>query len=434
MAIFNEEVYKVPESIRVKNPMAFLSGESIFAEPIRQVPLNDMHLLVLGAPGMGKTVQIRKILRQTIQNPDSTHIIFDPKGEFYREFYRNGQDYVLSLFDIEGVRSSAKWSLMLDVANSPHPETAIREIAKSICKEAVERSNNPFFPQAAESLISSIWIMAYRRYKGQLPTNDVLINKTKSMTQKELLNEVTRIVDGVRVNSDLYSTITQLTDSNGGVATANIRQEMENILAQAFNPEGNFCSKGDFSVIDFVRNSKGKRLFLVYDFATAESSRQIMGTLLNLMMKEALAINTTRNPGHRTYFYLDELPVLPNNITHLQSLCCFGRSTGNRVIVGLQGLSQLYDTYGEDNGNAMLAAFTDNIIMRANDPVTVEKISRRSGQKSVTRTRMGTTRGSIDSHTEQTYAIPEEVMSNLDVGQAILSIRGNAPFYIELDQ
>lgn len=434
MAIFNEEVYKVPEGLRVKEPMAFLSGNDIFGERIDRVPINDMHVLILGAPSMGKTVQIRKIMSQTIRNPNSTHIVFDPKGEFYREFYRDGQDYVLSLFDMEGVHSSVKWNLMLDVANSPHPETAIREIVKSICKESVERSNNPFFPQAAEALISSIWIMAYRRYKGKLPTNENLINKTKIMTQEELLKEATRIVGGVRVNSDLCSTITQLTDSKGGVATANIRQEMENILAQAFNPEGNFCSKGDFSVIDFVRNSRGKRLFLVYDFATAESSRQIIGTLLNLMMKEALAINTSRNPEHRTYFYLDELPVLPDNITHLQSLCCFGRSTGNRVIVGLQGLSQLYDIYGEDNGNAMLAAFTDNIIMRANDPVTVEKISRRSGQRHVTRTKMGNTRGSIDSHTEQTYAIPEEVMSNLDVGQAILSIRGNKPFYIELDQ
>lgn len=35
---------------------------------------------------------------------------------------------------------------------------------------------------------------------------------------------------------------------------------------------------------------------------------------------------------------------------------------------------------------------------------------------------------------ELPYAIPEEVMSNLDVGQAILSIRGNKPFYIELDE
>ena len=279
------------------------------------------------------------------------------------------------------IRSNVKWSLLRDVANDQHPETAIREIAKAICKEAITTSNNPFFPVAAESLISAIWIMAYRHYKDNLPANDVLIKKTKSMTREQLLNEASREVGGVRVNDDLYPTINELTDPNGGVATANTRQEMERILDQAFNPEGNFCSKGDFSVINFVRNSRGRRLFLIYDFATAESSRLIIGTLLNLMMKESLSINAARSPKHRTYYYLDELPVLPDNITYLQSLCCFGRGAGNRVIVGIQGLSQLYNSYGEDNGNAILAAFTDNIIMRANDPITVEKISRRSGQK-----------------------------------------------------
>ena len=434
MSIFNEEVYKVPEEIRVKEPMAFLSGKDIFSKRIDQVPINDMHLLVLGAPGMGKTRQIRKILSQTVRNPDSTHIVFDPKGDYYKEFYREGQDYVLSLFDVAGIKSNVKWNLLSDAANDPHPETAIREITKAICKEAITNSNNPFFPESAESLISAIWIMAFRRYKDNLPTNDVLIKITKSMTREQLLTEASREVNGIKVNSDLYSTIDELTDPKGGVTTANIRQEMERILDQAFNSEGNFCGKGDFSVVNFVRNSKGRRLFLVHDFATAESSRLITGTLLNLMMKESLSINASRNPRHRIYYYLDELPVLPDNITYLQSLCCFGRGAGNRVVVGIQGLSQLYDTYGEDSGNAILAAFTDNIIMRANDPITVEKMSRRSGQKTVTRTRMGLTRGNIESKPEQTYAIPQEVMSNLDVGQAILSIRGNKPFYIELDE
>lgn len=434
MAIFNEDIYKVPKEIRVKEPIAFLFGKDIFGETIEQVPINDMHLLVLGAPGMGKTVQIRKIMHQTIQTPDSTHIVFDPKGEFYREFYREGQDYVISLFDVAGIKSNVKLNLLRDCAYDQHPETAIREIAKAICKEAITNSNNPFFPEAAESLMSAIWIMAYRRYKDNLPTNDVLIKLTKSMTREQLLNEAFREVNGIKVNADLYPTINELTDPKGGVATANIRHEMERILDQAFNPEGNFCSKGDFSVINFVRNTRDRRLFLIYDFATAESSRIILGTLLNIMMKESLSINLERSPKQRTYYYLDELPILPDNITYLQSLCCFGRGSGNRVIVGIQALSQLYDSYGEDNGNAILAAFTDNIIMRANDPITVEKISRRSGPKTVTRTRMGLIRGSIESKPEQTYAIPEDVMSNLDVGQAILSICGNKPFYIELHE
>ena len=434
MSYFNEEIYMVP-NLKSDHTMAYLSGRDIFGTPIKNIPLNDMNLLVVGAPNMGKTVAIRKVMKQTITNPNSTHIIFDPKGEFYREFYREGKDYVLSLFDIPGIHSNVRWNLMQDAAKDiNHPETAIREIVKSICKEAVDKSHNPFFPKAAESLITAIWIMVYRRYKDNLPNNDVLISKTKSWTRKELLNEALRTVNGVKVNEDLYPTINELTDPNGGVATSNIRQEMEGILSQAFIPEGNFCSKGDFSVINFIRNTNGKRLFIVYDFANSESSRQIMGTLINCMMKTALSIQISRNSDHRNYFYLDELPVLPDNLTHLVQLCCFGRSTGNRVIVGIQGLSQLYDTYGENKGDAILASFTDNIIMKANDPITVEKISKRSGQKNIIKTKMGLTRNSINTQTEQDYNIPQDIIANLDIGQAILSLRGKKPFYVELDE
>ena len=54
--------------------------------------------------------------------------------------------------------------------------------------------------------------------------------------------------------------------------------------------------------------------------------------------------------------------------------------------------------------------------------------------KTVTHTRMGTTRGSIDLSPEKTHAIPEDIMSNLDVGQAIFPIGGFKPFYIELGE
>ena len=84
---------------------------------------------------------------------------------------------------------------------------------------------------------------------------------------------------------------------------------------------------------------------------------------------------------HRTYYYLDELPFLLDNITYLKTLCCFDCRAGNRVIFGIQIFSQLYDSYGADNGNAILVPFADNIIMRANNPIRVEKTSRRSWQK-----------------------------------------------------
>lgn len=428
MSILFDEIYEIPQ-YTVKERLAVLSGRNVFDADIPSIPLNSMNTMVCGAPGMGKTTQIQKLMKQTMEDPNSTHIVFDPKGEAYKLFYREGKDHIISLFDLADVRHDSKWNLMKDAAESLHPETTLREIAKSICKEAVEKSHAPFFPESAESLMSAIWIMIYRRYKNNLPCNDVLIQKTRSLTREQLMTEARK-----PENSDLYSIIDELTDPEGKVTTINIKQEMEHILSQAFNPEGNFCSKkGAFSVLDFIRHARGERLFLVYDFATADNSRQIFSTMLNMMFKETIAINAKRNKDTRIYWYLDELPVLPY-IENFNSLCCFGRSTRNIVIIGIQGLSQIYDVYGEEKGNAILSAFTESIIMRTNDPVTVERLSRRSGQKTVIRTRMGSTRKSVESKPESTYSIPEDVMSDLDVGEVIMSIRGVRPFFVRLNQ
>ena len=72
--------------------------------------------------------------------------------------------------------------------------------------------------------------------------------------------------------------------------------------------------------------------------------------------------------------------------------------------------------------------------MKANDPVTVEKLSRRSGQKTRVITRMGATRLSAESRTETVGIIPENIMSALDVGEAIMSVRGVKPFFVKLDE
>lgn len=427
MSVFDEKVYDIPD-YSINDRMAVLSGKNVFDIPYPELPLHQMHVLVCGAPRMGKTVQIQKIMAQTMSDTNSTHVVFDPKGEAYKLFYREGIDHAISLFDVADIRSTDKWNLMKEAAMSAHPETTLREIAKAICKEAINSSPNPFFPESAELLIASIWILIYRKYKNRLPCNDVLIEKTRTLTREALLNEAENQKDNI-----LYNNIDRLTDPNGKVTTINIRQEMERILAQAFNPEGNFCSKGEFSVIDFIRNAKSERLFLVYDFATAENSWQIYNTMLTLMFKETLSLNSPAVRNFRRFFHLDELPLL-NYIETLDSLCCFGAGLGNRVICGIQGLSQLYDIYGEDKGNAILSAFTDNIIMKANDPVTIERLSRRSGQKNTVKTKMGATRLSVESRTETVSNIPEDVMSDLDVGEAIMSIRGVRPFFVKLDE
>lgn len=52
----------------------------------------------------------------------------------------------MSLFDVPGIKGNVKWKLLKDAVIDEHPETAIEEIVRAVCKDAVEKNKiNPFF-------------------------------------------------------------------------------------------------------------------------------------------------------------------------------------------------------------------------------------------------------------------------------------------------
>ncbi len=428
MNIF-DTVYDIPEFDDFSG-MAVLKGTDKFGEAFK-MPLPHANTLFVGTTGSGKSTQIEKMIEQTVNEKDSVHVIFDPKADFYKKFYRKGTDHVVSLFDDLPETQSVGWNIFKDISLSSHPETAIRELTGAIFEEAIKNnSSSPFFPQAAKTITSDTWLMIHRRYKnsGNFPDNYTLINKTKEFTYEQLKAESKN-----KRNADLRGDI-ELISPKSPKTAASVKSEQIEAL-QAFNPEGNFCRKnGDFSVIDFIRHGQGKRLFLVYDFATCYSCRQIFGILINLMLKESLAVKAVK-PNYNTYFYLDEVPILPDNIFNLKSAVNFGRSNKIYIIFGAQSLSQIYETYGEFGGNSILSGFNNSIIMKANDSLSISKLAERSGEITRVVSKMGVTRNDVISSNEHTYKIPPESLAELDTGEAIVSMRGkDDPFYIHFDK
>ncbi len=428
MNIF-DEIYSMPE-FKENNfeKMAVLSGRDYFGNPFH-VPLPFSNTLFVGTTRSGKSVQIAKMMSQTMQDKNSIHIVFDPKGEFCKKFYREGTDYVVSLFDQPHVKQNVKWNIMKDIVLSDHPETEIREIAAAIFEESIQQNNsNKFFPESARAVTAASWLMMHRRYKNSLlPNNKCLIGKTKEISYEILKKEAKS-----ETNKDLRGDIELLSPKSPKTA-ASIKSEQINTLTQLFNPEGNFCTAGDFSFREFMRNGQGRRIFLVYDFATSYTCRQIFGIIINIMMKESLAIK--ENSDFKTFYYFDELPILPDNIFNLPDTVNFAQSNNVFLIFGIQSVSQLYDVFGEYKSNSLLSGFNTSIIMRANDALSIDSLSQRSGKFQKTTVSMGATRNDIHSGTETCFKIPPEAMAQLDTGEAIVSMRGkNDPFYIHFDR
>lgn len=150
------------------------------------------------------------------------------------------------------------------------------------------------------------------------------------------------------------------------------------------------------------------------------------------MMKESLVIK--ENSDFKTFYYFDELPILPDNIFNLPDTVNFAQSNNVFLIFGIQSVSQLYDVFGEYKSNSLLSGFNTSIIMRANDALSIDSLSQRSGKFQKTTVSMGATRNDIHSGTETCFKIPPESMTQLDTGEAIVSLRGKDPFYIHFDR
>lgn len=430
MSILTDEIYNRP-AYKIKNPVAELTGKDCFGIPLT-AELDDMHTLIIGASNSGKTTQIEKMLSQTVKKADSLHIIFDPKGTYSKKFYRSDIDYALSAFDLPYIKS-LYWNVMSEIINSESPENEIVEIANTICQKAVNENNsNKFFPRAAARIIQSVWEIAYNKYKhdGIIPGNKELVERIRNIKYDDISDAVKK------ESTEVINIIRRILDQKAKLTSANITQEMEEILASIFNPYSNFCcDDGDFSFIKFIHsNSAGKRLFLIYDPAYSKSCEHSFSVILNILMKECIGINSRKSNIGRVFWYLDELPLLPESDL-FDKLCSFGRSAGfnNRVIIGIQNVPQLFATYKENNGRNILSNFTNNIIMKVNDSITADEICRRSGIGFETVTEMGITRSDISSSIHERYMIPKDVIARLTTGEAVISVNGEKPFYISLD-
>lgn len=133
-----------------------------------------------GCCGQRKTCFIQNILPQTMQRAHSIHIIFDPKGDYLKKFYKDG-DCILSLKDLPNYPASAqpKWHLLKEMClYEAHPEEQIREIAKTLFQEAIKgNQSNPYFPIAACNLFSALMIAMCRQYADRLPSTRAAIQK-----------------------------------------------------------------------------------------------------------------------------------------------------------------------------------------------------------------------------------------------------------------
>ena len=108
------------------------------------IPISDelfsSHLLFLGGIGTGKTNAIFQIVSQlrVSMTERDVMVIFDTKGDFYKEFYQPGDTVISNDSKATGSDGADYWNLFKEIGIGESCEANIVEIAKTLFHERTE--------------------------------------------------------------------------------------------------------------------------------------------------------------------------------------------------------------------------------------------------------------------------------------------------------
>ena len=380
-----------------------------------EIPLSESvlskHVLYTGTIGTGKTTAMFQLLRQLIDkmNEDDVMIVFDTKGDFAKEFYRPGKDIIISSDD----KATAYWNIFKEVLinGEEHTEENLLEIVNSLFEDKIQKSNAPFFPQAAKEVLYGImyYIIA------QNEREDIHNAELYAYLRDASINDV---VDAFMSMGDLRGIIDYIyNDGDASEQTQGVYSELRNVTNELF--VGNFRRKGDFSVREFVREKKGRILFIEYDLSIGKVLNPIYKALFDLAIKESLS--RSKSEGN-VFFIIDEFKLLPN-LYHIDNGVNFGRSLGAKFVVAMQNVQQIIEAYGKEKAYSILSAFGTSIAFRVTDKASIEFVQNLYGKS---RKRISYKGLSYSAGTKEEVVYSEVVgdwdILGLKTGEAIVSV------------
>lgn len=387
------------------------------------------HTLLIGGTGTGKTNSLNFYidqLKKQMTNND-VMIIFDTKGDFEKKFYKNGDVIIGNSKKYSQV--SDKWNIYKEIVvdgwDKDATQANISEITYSLFKEALDNTNQQFFPSAARDLFAAILEAHIRAGKNDINLKKLAFNNAALKNYLERLNPQ-KIIKLLSAASDLASVLSYIGDGESDQALGVIA-EMQNVIRKIFI--GAFAKDGRFSVREFVRKKGARTLFIEYDMSMGDTLTPIYRLLFDLALKEAMG--RSKSEGN-VYFICDEFKLLPN-LQHIEDGVNFGRSLGVKIFAGVQSIEQLYEMYGESKGKNIAAGFSSVLAFKANDASTREFVSDLYGKNMVLE-QYKTSNNTMIEEKREGKTVEDWHLNNLQIGQALVGLPFSQPFIFSFDE
>ncbi len=316
--------------------------------------IENLHILLNGATGSGKSVLLRRLVFSALARGDRM-VVVDPNGDLYSKFGR-GSDVLLNPYDAR----TEGWSFFNEVRS----DYDWKRLALSIVplgKDANAEEWNGY----ARLLLRET---ARKLYELGTPSIDELFRWTTIASDKDLRTFLT----GTLAESLFAGS------AEASKALTSARFVLSKYLAE-------HCSMppGKFSIQDWMENGTGS-LYITWREDMKEAMKPLISTFVDVFCSALLSL--PEDLARRWWLVIDELGSV-EKMASLEDLLTKGRKNGASAVAGLQSVSQMDDIFGEKMAQTLRACFRSLVVLGGSktDPETAEEMSKALGEHEVAR-------------------------------------------------
>jgi hypothetical protein len=322
--------------------ISFLTTESKQSLSIPR-SLESSHMMMMGDTGAGKSVLQRRVLMQIAERGE-TAIVYDPALEHTPQFFNPARgDLILNPLDVR----CPYWSPSDEVMHEAEALT----LATSLFPD--KPHENTFFVEGPRKIFAHLLTLK--------PTPEELV---RWMSHEE---ELDRLLKGTELTAFIYR---GAGPQRGGVLGAlNMVADSLKLLPKESE------TKQRWTTEEWAQQRSGW-IFLTSTPRFRERLLPLMSLWLDTLV---LRLMNQGDPAMRhAWFVLDELASL-QRLPQLHTALTENRKSGNPVVIGFQGRSQLEVRYGHE-AEAMLSQPATKIFLHTSEPRAAKWISDTIGE------------------------------------------------------
>lgn len=323
---------------------------------------------VFGTTGAGKSIFTRRYIINIMKYMSHFKIIiYDPKREFFMEFYNKFTDIIIALDDIR--------SQHLNLLTIVKGRKRVRErVISSVILPATNADNESWVFQA-KAILTAIFVYCEIE-------NITKMSELKAVCAlpfpklAKLLNPYVDIAPEIAISMGFIQLDPKQADINASIFKSRI--------AFIFTyPEEDYLpsTNGDSDFEEFLANGQNGFIWILGD-------EEVDATILKERVRVTIELSATaiyslgNNPKSSTFYIVDEFSEL-GKMDALQRVFTKGRSYKTSAMINMQSASQGKKIYGKEDFDTILGLLNTKLIFKSGGKDNLEELQAMIGKKKI---------------------------------------------------